>query len=54
MIINILKFLFNKLIGQLPEATKRKLWFDFNDLLREVAKAAAEGAVAGAINANKK
>ncbi len=47
MIIKLLKFLFKKLIGDLPDEQKRKLWLDFTDLLREVTKARAEGAVRG-------
>lgn len=53
MIIWLLKKSFAILIGKLPEDTKRKLWLDFNELLKEAIKAGAEGAVAGAINTNK-
>ena len=35
-------------IGDLPETQKRELWLKFSNLLSEVAKAAAEGAVKGA------
>ena len=48
MIVYLLKKFFGMAIGNLPEDTKRKLWLDFNDLLRETVKAAAEGAVKGA------
>ena len=47
MIIKLLKFLFSKLIGDIPEEKRRELWLNFNDLLKEAAKAAAEGAVKG-------
>lgn len=49
MLLKLLKFLFKKLIADLPPETKHKLWLDFQDLLREVVKAAATGAVSGAM-----
>jgi len=49
MLIKTLRFLFSKLIGNIPEEKKRQLQLDFNDLLREVVKAAAEGAVKGVV-----
>lgn len=47
MIIKLLKFFFSKLIGDIQAEKRKELWLNFNDLLREVAKAAAEGAVKG-------
>ena len=47
MLIEIIKFLFKKIIGNLPEESKRKLWIAFNSVLDEAIKAAAEGAVQG-------
>ena len=48
MILKLLGFLFKKLIGDLPEDTKKELWIKFSTLMTEVAKAAAAGAVQGA------
>lgn len=45
MIIKLLKFFFNKLIGNLPEEDRKVLWVKFNQLL----ESAAEGAVKGAM-----
>lgn len=53
MIIYLLKKFFKIIIGDLPEEQKHKFWLDFNDLLKEVIKAAAEGAVKGAVSKNK-
>ena len=49
MLIYLLRKLFTTLIGNIPEEKKRQLQLDFNDLLRDVVKAAAEGAVKGVI-----
>ena len=54
MLIKAFNFIFEMIIGKVPEDKKRELRLTFRDLLREIFKAGVEGAVAGAINANKK
>ena len=49
MIIYLLKKMFKLIIGDLPEAQRIEFRRQFNKLLGDIAKAAAEGAVAGAI-----
>jgi len=48
MIIKLLKYLFNNVIGRLPEAEREKYREQFNELLECIIRAAAEGAVRGA------
>lgn len=48
MILKLLRFSFSKLIGNLPPEKKEEFWRRFTELLSEVTKAAAEGAVKGA------
>jgi len=48
MLIKAFRFLFSKIIGNLPAEQKAQFWAKFNVLLMEVVKAAAQGAVAGA------
>lgn len=47
MIIKLLSWLFNKVIGNFPEEKKDYFWLRFNQLMAEVVKAGAEGAVKG-------
>ena len=47
MLIKAFRFLFSKIIGNLPEDQKAQFWAKFNVLLMEVVKAAAAGAVQG-------
>ena len=49
MIKYLLKKFFKIIIGDLPEEQKRQFWAKFNILLMDITKAAAEGAVAGAM-----
>lgn len=49
MIIKLLTFLFGKIIGNLPEDKRKELWNKFTTLLDEAIKAAAAGAVQGAM-----
>ena len=53
MLIWILKKTFGALIGNLPPEQRTVLWNNFTTLLATAAKAAAAGAVSGAINSNK-
>lgn len=50
MILWTLKFAFNKLIGRVPEKNREKYRIAFEQLLSEVVRAAAKGAVEGAKN----
>lgn len=47
MILKLLTFLFESLIGRLPENKRKELADKFTDLLTEVVKASAEGAIKG-------
>lgn len=47
MTLRFFAFCFDRLIGQLPQATKDRLTEQFNDLLKELVKAGVEGAVRG-------
>lgn len=49
MLIKLLTYFFNILIGRLPEDKKKQLWEGFNKLLTEAVKAGAEGAIKGAM-----
>ena len=49
MILYILKKFFRIIIGDLPPEKRAMLWNRFVILLEDVAKAVAEGAVAGAM-----
>jgi hypothetical protein len=50
MILKLLNFCFEKLVGKVPEYKKQEFRNRFVLLLTEVTKAAAEGAVKGAKN----
>lgn len=47
MIIRLLTFIFKKVIGNLPEDKKQEFRDRFDVLLKDVVKAATEGAVKG-------
>jgi len=49
MLINLIRFIFGKLIGDVTPEQKKILLAKFETLLTEVASAAAQGAVAGAM-----
>lgn len=48
MIVKTISFLFEKLIGRVPEPRRTILRTEFKDLLLAVVEAGAEGAVKGA------
>lgn len=47
MIIKLLTFLFNKVIGELPEDKRKELMEAFNKVMTEAVKATTEGAIEG-------
>lgn len=54
MLIWLLKKTFGALIGKVPADQQAVFWARANTIITDLVKAAAAGAVAGAINANKK
>lgn len=48
MIVKTISFLFGKLVGRVPEPRRTELRNNLEDLLVEVVRAGAEGAVKGA------
>ena len=53
MLVVALKFLFGKLVGDIPEEQKKKALEQFESLLSTVAEAAAKGAAEGVVEGVK-